>query len=280
MASGLLLRGPNPGVTASRPVRRAGKRETLYCHLYSSRPCRQPRNRVVRDVVASRDGLHRLRYRTRQALVWAASVSNRIGRLIPMGVPPALPGSGPRLHAFALTRPLAPHFVWSDKYRPSIEQRSTERAFFGRGDAPPHVAVQHLLLSRRILRLAIQLIESLRSASVAETSELFGVTGLGAGAAPPDHPAITDRTGSAPPSLMELPSLAADNLGDLHQNLGHLVKGVIETNLRTSQEMLRVTNHDEFVALQQRFVRDYMAALMQGSLQLFAAIQRRTGAKC
>ena len=40
--------------------------------------------------------------------------------------------------------------------------------------------------------------------------------------------------------------------------------------------MLRVTSHDEFVALQQRFVRDYMAALMHGSLQLVAAIQRRT----
>jgi hypothetical protein len=147
------------------------------------------------------------------------------------------------------------------------------------GQEMPHlyVAVQHLLLFRRILSLATQLIESFRSASVAETSELLGVTGLGAGAGPPDNPAVTGRTGSAHPSLMELPSLAADNLGDLHQDLAHLVKGVIQTNLRISQEMLRVTNHDEFVALQQRFVRDYMAALMQGSLQLFAAIQRRAG---
>jgi hypothetical protein len=133
-----------------------------------------------------------------------------------------------------------------------------------------------ILLSIRILRLAIQLVKSLRSASITETSEPLGETGLGAGAAPPDNPAVTDRTGSAPPSLMELPSPAADNLGDLHQSLTHLVKGVIQTNLRTSQEMLRVTSHDEFVALQQRFVRDYMAALMHGSLQLVAAIQRRT----
>ena len=133
-----------------------------------------------------------------------------------------------------------------------------------------------ILLSIRILRLAIQVVKSLRSASITETSEPLGETGLGAGAAPPDNPAVTDRTCSAPPSLMELPIPAADNLGDLHQSLTHLVKGVIQTNLRTSQEMLRVTSHDEFVALQQRFVRDYMAALMHGSLQLVAAIQRRT----
>jgi phasin protein len=146
------------------------------------------------------------------------------------------------------------------------------------GEKMPHLytALQHSPASRRILRLAMQLIKSLQSASIAETSERFGETGPGAGAAPPDNPAVTDGIGSAPPSLMELPSLAADNLGDLHQNLARLVKGVIQTNLRTSQEMLRVTNHNEFVALQQRFVRDYMAALVDGSLQLVAAIQRRT----
>jgi hypothetical protein len=66
-------------------------------------------------------------------------------------------------------------------------------------------------------------------------------------------------------------------VSDLHQNLADLIKGVIETNLRTTQEMLRVTNHEEFVALQQRFMRDYMAALMHGSVQLVDAIQRAAG---
>jgi hypothetical protein len=92
-----------------------------------------------------------------------------------------------------------------------------------------------------------------------------------------DNPSVTDRTGLAPRSLIKVPRLRADNVSDLHQNLADLVKGVIETNLRTTQEMLRVTNHEEFVALQQRFMRDYMAALMHGSVQLIDAIQRAAG---
>jgi hypothetical protein len=131
--------------------------------------------------------------------------------------------------------------------------------------------------SRGNFVLTIQLIKSLLPALVAQTfGSPLGETGHRARAASPHNPAATAETGSALPSLMELPTLAADNLGDLHQSLANLVRGVIQTNLRISQDMLRVTNPDELVALQQRFIRDYLAALMCGSLQLVGAMQPPT----
>jgi hypothetical protein len=76
-------------------------------------------------------------------------------------------------------------------------------------------------------------------------------------------------------TLMELPS--QDILGDLHQVLAGLVNGVIGTNIRTMQEVLRVTSHNEFVELQQRFFREYMTVLLCGSAQLLGTIRRTAG---
>jgi hypothetical protein len=93
----------------------------------------------------------------------------------------------------------------------------------------------------------------------------------------PDNPDIIGHECLAPESLMKLPHLAAGNLGNLQQSLADLVGGVIQTNLRTSQEMLSVTSHNEFVELQQRFIHDYLATLLRGSLELVDTIQRNAG---
>jgi hypothetical protein len=47
----------------------------------------------------------------------------------------------------------------------------------------------------------------------------------------------------------------------------------VQTNLRAAQGLLRVDNPEAFVELQQRFVREYMAALMQGTMALVSAMQ-------
>ena len=47
----------------------------------------------------------------------------------------------------------------------------------------------------------------------------------------------------------------------------------MQTNLRAAQGLLRVDNPEAFVELQQRFVREYMAALMQGTMALVSAMQ-------
>lgn len=65
-------------------------------------------------------------------------------------------------------------------------------------------------------------------------------------------------------------------LQDLHQNFAGLITDIVRTNLQASQAMFRVTNHDEFLALQQQFISHYLQVLMQGSLQLVSAIQQAT----
>lgn len=78
-------------------------------------------------------------------------------------------------------------------------------------------------------------------------------------------------------ALMTLPGSAERGLRDLQQSLDGLVKGVVRTNLQASQEMLRVTTRSEFLTLQQRFLRDYLIALMQGSIQLIGAVRQAGG---
>ncbi|MFL5281343.1 MAG: phasin family protein [Rhodopila sp.] len=48
---------------------------------------------------------------------------------------------------------------------------------------------------------------------------------------------------------------------------------MVQTNLRAMQEILDVTTPARFVDLQQRFVREYMEGLLNGTLTLVQAIQ-------
>jgi len=69
--------------------------------------------------------------------------------------------------------------------------------------------------------------------------------------------------------------LTADNkpLESAQQSIAALIEGVMQRTLRAVQEMLDVTAPSGLVELQQRFVRDYMEALINGTFTLVQAIQ-------
>ena len=71
-----------------------------------------------------------------------------------------------------------------------------------------------------------------------------------------------------------LPSAAEGGLRDMQQSLAGLVEGVVHTNLRATQELLRLSDPAAMIELQQRFMRDYLDALMQGTATLVHAIRR------
>jgi hypothetical protein len=73
-----------------------------------------------------------------------------------------------------------------------------------------------------------------------------------------------------------LPSPSKNVLRDLDHSLADLVTTVVRTNLRASQDVLGVSTPGELAALQQRFICDYMGALLLGSIQLISAIQNVT----
>jgi hypothetical protein len=75
-------------------------------------------------------------------------------------------------------------------------------------------------------------------------------------------------------TLTVLPNAAKGGLQDLHQSVTGLVEGVVRTNLRATQELFRLVNPSPFVELQQRFVSEYVNAVMEGSATLVRATRR------
>jgi hypothetical protein len=141
--------------------------------------------------------------------------------------------------------------------------------------APQHFCLQKdFPLASNHLQLITSLLPTSQKADVRNSELSNWCDGAAA-----DHRATANETVVATSShwgaVMELTS--PDILGDLHQGLAGLVNGVIETNIRTTQEMLRVTSHDEFVELQRRFFREYMAVLLCGSAQILDTIRRTAG---
>src|SRR5947209_367753 len=65
-----------------------------------------------------------------------------------------------------------------------------------------------------------------------------------------------------------LPNAAEGGLRDMQQGVAGLVEGVVQTNLRATQELLRLTDPSAVIELQQRFVREYMDTLMRGTTTL------------
>ena len=74
--------------------------------------------------------------------------------------------------------------------------------------------------------------------------------------------------------FMTLPHAAEGGLRDMQQSVAGLVEGVVQTNLRATQELLRMSNPSAVVEMQQRFVREYMDTLMQGTATLLRAVRR------
>jgi hypothetical protein len=74
--------------------------------------------------------------------------------------------------------------------------------------------------------------------------------------------------------LMVLPRAADGGLRDMQQALGGLVDGVLRTNLRATQELVRLANPGAVIELQRRFVREYLDALLEGQATLLRAVRR------
>ena len=74
--------------------------------------------------------------------------------------------------------------------------------------------------------------------------------------------------------LATLPHAAEGGLRDMRQGIASLVEGVVQTNLRATQELLRLTNPVAVIELQQRFVREYMDTVMQSTATLVRAVRR------
>ena len=74
--------------------------------------------------------------------------------------------------------------------------------------------------------------------------------------------------------LAVLPHAAEGGLHDMRQGMAGLVEGVMQTNLRATQELFRLANPVAIVELQQRFARQYMDTLMQGTATLLRAVRR------
>jgi hypothetical protein len=75
-----------------------------------------------------------------------------------------------------------------------------------------------------------------------------------------------------------LPQVTEGGLRDVQQSVTGLVEGVLQTNLHTAQALFRLANPTAVVELQQRFIRNYMDVLMQGTATLVRAVHRTTGA--
>jgi hypothetical protein len=71
-----------------------------------------------------------------------------------------------------------------------------------------------------------------------------------------------------------LPRAAEGGLRDVQQGMTGLVEGLVQTNLRATQELFHLANPTTVVELQQRFVREYMDVLMQGTATLVRAVRR------
>ena len=74
--------------------------------------------------------------------------------------------------------------------------------------------------------------------------------------------------------LATLPHAAEGGLRDLQQGIAGLVEGVMETNLRATQELFRLANPTAIIELQQRFAREYMDTVMQNTVTLVRAVRR------
>lgn len=85
---------------------------------------------------------------------------------------------------------------------------------------------------------------------------------------------IMQSTSANMTHLFALPNAAEGGLHDMQKSVAGLVQGVMQTNLRATQELLRLGNPVAIVNLQQRFMREYTDMLMQGTATLVHAIRR------
>lgn len=74
--------------------------------------------------------------------------------------------------------------------------------------------------------------------------------------------------------LATLSHAAQGGVRDLQQGWAGLIEGVVQTNLRATQELFRLANPAAIIELQQRFARDYLDTMLQGTATLVRAVRR------
>ena len=74
-------------------------------------------------------------------------------------------------------------------------------------------------------------------------------------------------------TIMQLPNVAGDGIWELQRSLNCAAEQVVRTNLRASQELFRMISPATIAELQQRFLRDYLSALLEGSTGVIRAIR-------
>ena len=73
---------------------------------------------------------------------------------------------------------------------------------------------------------------------------------------------------------MVLPNSAQGGLQDMQQSVTGLVEGMVRTNLHVAQQLFQLANPGGYIELQQRFAREYLDTLMQGTATLVRATRR------
>ena len=75
-------------------------------------------------------------------------------------------------------------------------------------------------------------------------------------------------------SLISTPGFNPSGMQDAQQAVSKLVQGVMQTNMRFADELLRRTGPSTVVDLQRQFLREYFDALAQGGTMLLRAAQQ------
>ncbi len=75
-------------------------------------------------------------------------------------------------------------------------------------------------------------------------------------------------------TLMVLPRVSGEGFGDMQQGLERLVQGVIQTNLRSAEQLFQLADAGRFVAAQQQFVREYLGTLFEGTTILVRSVRQ------
>ena len=75
-------------------------------------------------------------------------------------------------------------------------------------------------------------------------------------------------------TMMVLPRISGEGLGDMQQGFERLVQGVIQTNLRSAEQLFRLADTGRYVPAQQQFLREYLSTLFEGTTILVRSVRQ------
>jgi hypothetical protein len=87
--------------------------------------------------------------------------------------------------------------------------------------------------------------------------------------------AVQEATAAAR-DLAPLPQAANEALTGLQHTMSGVIEGLVASNVRVTQELFRLTSPGMVIAWQQRFFREYLDAMLEGSATMVRAARRTT----